>query len=242
MVWVPEFTELAEALGADLSALDDPAAGRLSGEAVPAWLAEQERWRVDRQASVTPVATTVTADRAVGEWVVSFLSPNRDRIDLPVAVAVEPGSDLPVRIYHSQWPLLGHHVVRPPLLDPDPNAHASDVVGDYKAALAAGDTGTVIACYEPDGYFREPSGAGYRYAGTAVLTDFYDQCFSAGGGIPLTLCRVTEDGVRTAIEFIADLWGSVDMPPQAGIAVYARGPTGRIASAHVYDDVDPPIE
>jgi hypothetical protein len=31
------------------------------------------------------------------------------------------------------------------------------------------------------------------------------------------------------------------MPHQAGIAVYERGRTGRIAEARIYDDVDPPL-
>jgi len=75
----------------------------------------------------------VVEGRAVGEWVVSLTGPDGDRIGLPVAVAVEPAADLPVRIYHSQWPLLGHHVVRPPLLEHDPAAHASDVGGGNDA-------------------------------------------------------------------------------------------------------------
>jgi hypothetical protein len=31
------------------------------------------------------------------------------------------------------------------------------------------------------------------------------------------------------------------MPPQAGIAVYERGPGGGLAAARIYDDVDPPL-
>jgi hypothetical protein len=31
------------------------------------------------------------------------------------------------------------------------------------------------------------------------------------------------------------------MPHQAGVAVYERGRTGRLAAARVYDDVDPPL-
>ena len=35
-------------------------------------------------------------------------------------------------------------------------------------------------------------------------------------------------------------WGSHDLPPQAGIGVYERGPDGLLAAARVYDDVEPP--
>ncbi|MFF4345970.1 nuclear transport factor 2 family protein [Streptomyces sp. NPDC001530] len=257
MVWIPQITDLADRLGAaDLAAalrdpseatvrvaLDDPGAGRISGVAVlAAWLAEQEKWRAERRVDIEPVATTVTEKRAVGEWVVHLNGPDGRRIGLPVAVAVEPASTLPVRIYHSRWPLLGHHVVRPPLLPHDPDAHASDVVGAYKAALGAGDTDGVVATFAADGYFREPSGDAYRYVGTHVLSDFYKGFFSAGGGIPLKLCTVTEDGTRSAFEYICDRWGDTDLPPQAGLAVYTRGADGLIAAAHVYDDVEGPVE
>jgi hypothetical protein len=37
-------------------------------------------------------------------------------------------------------------------------------------------------------------------------------------------------------------WGSHDLPPQAGIGVYERGPDGLLAAARVYDDVEAPGE
>jgi hypothetical protein len=36
-------------------------------------------------------------------------------------------------------------------------------------------------------------------------------------------------------------WGRTDLPPQAGLAVYVRGNTGKLASARMYDDADPPL-
>ena len=132
-----------------------------------------------------------------------------------------------VRVYHSQWPLLGHHVVRSPLLEKDPAVRESDVVGDYQRALAAGDAEAIVRTFEPDGCFREPAGDAYRVCGTDDLAPFFARFFSAGGGIILEHCTVTEDGIRTALEFNAVRWGGVDLPPQAGVAVYERGATGR---------------
>jgi hypothetical protein len=152
------------------------------------------------------------------------------------------GQETVVRIYHSQWPLLGHHRVRLPLLASDPTVTESDVVGEYQHALAAGDTAAIVATFEPDGCFREPAGPDHRVCGTRDLTAFYARFFSAGGGILLEHCTVTEDGVRTALEFNAVRWGGVALQPQAGIAVYERGATGRIAHARVYDDVEGPVE
>jgi hypothetical protein len=33
----------------------------------------------------------------------------------------------------------------------------------------------------------------------------------------------------------------VELPPEAGFAVYVRGESGRLAAARIYDDADPPI-
>ena len=71
---------------------------------------------------------------------------------------------------------------------------------------------------------------------------FFSLFFSAGGGIVLEHCTVTEDGVRTALEFNAIRWGGHDLPHQAGIAVYERGPTGKLHEARIYDDVEGPVE
>ena len=86
---------------------------------------------------------------------------------------------------------------------------------------------------------REPSGGPYTYRGEAHHT-IYDAMFANEGGIPLQFCTVTDDGTRCAIEYNAVLWGKDEIPPQAGIAVYERGPSGRLAAARIYDDVTPP--
>jgi hypothetical protein len=65
---------------------------------------------------------------------------------------------------------------------------------------------------------------------------------SAGGGIGLQHCAVTDDGVRCALEYNCVRWGRHDLPPQTGIAVYERGPDGLLAAARVYDDVRSPVE
>ena len=53
---------------------------------------------------------------------------------------------------------------------------------------------------------------------------FFGRCFSAGGGIALQNCAVTDDRGRCALEYNCVRWGSHDLQPQAGIGVYERGP------------------
>src|SRR5436305_1942966 len=117
---------------------------------------------------------------------------------------------------------------------------AGDVVGRYQAALEAGDTDAIVSTFAPDGYFREPIGPHYAHRGPGELRSFFRQCFSAGGGIGLQHCAVTDDGVRCALEYNCVRWGSHDLPPQAGLGVYERGPDGLLAAVRVYDDVEAP--
>ena len=252
MPWLDDFRLLVDPSGEPVSpstlAIDDPTAGRLEGAAaVQAYWSDSATWLRAREATSRPVATTIglgDAARRVGEYELDLTIDDR-RLTLPVAVVVEPQPDegpTEVRIYHSQWPLLGRHRVRPPLLAADPAVTESDVVGEYQAALAAGDAAKIVGTFEPDGCFREPSGPQYRVCGWRELDGFFARFFSAGGGIVLEHCTVTEDGVRTALEFNAVRWGGFDLPPQAGVAVYERGGTGRIAQARVYDDVEGPVE
>jgi hypothetical protein len=46
--------------------------------------------------------------------------------------------------------------------------------------------------------------------------------------------------VRCAIEYNVVRWSENEVPPQAGVAVYERGPSGRLAGGRIYDDVEPP--
>jgi hypothetical protein len=225
--------------------IDDPMAGRVEGSAaIRAFLAVDAGWMRERGGVAQVVATTLADHRCVGEYDVELMQAGVSFI-LPVAVAVEPDTArgaVAIRVYHSQWPLLGRHVLRPPLLARDPAVRESDVVGEYQAALAAGDAVRITATFEREGCFREPAGPQYRVCGTDALRPFFAGFFAVGGGIILEHCTVTEDGVRTALEFNAVRWGEHVMPHQAGIAIYERGASGKLADARVYDDVTPPFD
>jgi hypothetical protein len=113
-------------------------------------------------------------------------------------------------------------------------------VAEYQAALAAGDVDAIVAAFEPDGYAREPAGSHYVHEGRDGLRAFYELLFSNGGGIPLEHCAVIDDKRACALEYNIVRWGETELPPQAGVAVYVRGETGKLAAARIYDDVNRP--
>src|SRR5580700_5561419 len=60
----------------------------------------------------------------------------------------------------------------------------------------AGADKTIVGTFASDAYFREAIGQQYLHRGRDELTSFFSMCFSAGGGISLEGCAVTDDGVR----------------------------------------------
>jgi ketosteroid isomerase-like protein len=220
----------------------DPRAGEIRGHRqLRRFVGQNRSWLAERHARIETVASTCVGGRAVVE-LLAHLADDGGELAWPVAVVAESPDDSSVvfRIYCSQWPVDGRRHVRPPVLTPG-HAHLGDVVGRYQAALDAGDAEAVVNAFAPDGYFREPIGPPYTHRGTGELRSFFTTCFSTGGGIGLQHCAVTDDGMRCALEYNCIRWGSHDLPPQAGIGVYERGPDGLLAAARVYDDVEAPV-
>src|SRR5438034_483807 len=151
---------------ADQPRLDEPRSGRIEGaEAFIRWAAGTREWLLGADAAVRPVYLIVTPTRTVEEVAID-LTIDGERRELPVAIVADRNSRglTAIRVYHSLWPLIRGHAVRSPLLRPDPDLTAPDVVGDYQAALAAGDLEGILATYQDDAVVREPAGGPYVYA------------------------------------------------------------------------------
>jgi SnoaL-like domain len=224
--------------------LHHPVGGRVKGaRAFAAFVTRTNAWIKERNVSIEDVDHVITERRGVEE-VVLHLDGETGRVELPVAVAADRQADGRIdelRVYFSTWPLSGRHANRPPLLQADPELSEPTVVAEYQRALAAGDLDTIVDAFEPDGYAREPAGGHYIHRGPDGLRRFYELLFSNGGGIPLEHCALTDDTRACALEYNLVSWGQTELPPEAGIAVYVRGESGKLAAARIYDDSDPPL-
>jgi hypothetical protein len=224
--------------------LHHPVRGRVKGRyAFERYVSATNAWLSDSNAAIRNVNTITTARHEIAEAVVT-LDGGQGRIELPMALAVDRDSETRIgelRLYYSSWPLTGRHAVRPPVLQPKPDRREPDVVGDYQRALAAGDAEAVVAAFESDAVVREPAGGAYVHRGRDELAALFELFFSNGGGIALEHCLATDDGRACALEYNVVGWGRTELPPQAGIAVYVRGDSGKLACARIYDDCDPPL-
>jgi hypothetical protein len=224
--------------------LHDPLHGRVKGaRAFERYVTELRAFLGQHNMAFDAIEDVLTRERAIEE-VVLHLDGQAGRIEVPVAILADRGPDgrlLELRIYHSLWPVTGRHVHRPPMLQRDPDVRAPDVVGEYQRALAVGDVDAILETFEQDAYAREPSGGQYVYRGHEELRALYERLFSNGGGIPLEHCAMIDTGGACAIEYNIVTWGRTELPPEAGVVVYLRGESGKLAAARIYNDVDPPV-
>ena len=146
--------------------LHDPLHGRVRGaRELEAYVSELKAWLAQHNMSFEPVDDVITETRAFEE-VVLHLEGQAGRVDVPVAIVADRRSDgrlSELRVYHSMWPVSGHHVHRPPMLQRDPELRASDVVAEYQHALAAGDVDAMWRRSSPT-----PTPASPRAVGTST--------------------------------------------------------------------------
>jgi hypothetical protein len=223
--------------------LHHPVRGRIKGaRAFERYVNQTKAWLEERRGTVEDVNVIDTPRGGVEEVLVRLDSGGRG-VELPVAVAGEHDENhrfAEMRVYYSTAPLIGSHATRAPVLQLDPDLQVPDVVGEYQRALASGDIEAAVAAFEPDGYMREPAGPAHTHRGTDALRALYASFFSRGG-IALEHCALTDDERVCALEYNVLRWGEIELPPQAGIAVYVRGGSGKLAAARIYDDADPPL-
>src|ERR1700722_1905575 len=131
----------------------DPRAGEVRGRRpVREFVSQNELWLAGMNRRTQTVASTTADGKAVVELVVHLTQDGRE-VAWPVAVVAESHDDRSVvfRTYCSQWPLIGRHEVRPPILEPGAGPPPGGIVGQFWAALEAGDAGAGGRAFEAGG-------------------------------------------------------------------------------------------
>jgi len=219
----------------------DPRAGEVRGHRqLRQFVHRNQVWLAERCARIERVAATCVNGRAVVELLAHLTDGGRETV-WPVAVVAESPDDRSVvfRTYCSQLPVDQHRHIRPPILTAA-DAQPGDVVGRYITALQAGDTAAIVGTFAAEGYVREPVEA-RLHRGADELRAYFDRCFSAGGGVGLQHCAITDDGARCVLEYNCVNWGRHALAPQAGLGVYERSPEGLLAAVRLYDDIEAPV-
>ncbi|MDH4139987.1 MAG: nuclear transport factor 2 family protein [Coriobacteriia bacterium] len=216
--------------------VDSPLGGK---QQPPEWVAESRAWLEEHAARSSAVNTVATPERVAHECSLDvWFGGAKSELAVMLVADILDDEIRDLRVYHSTWPITGSHSVRAPLMDYDLVERPAEPVGAYHDALAAGDAEAVDRLFEPDGYVREPAGSAYSHVG-AGRTAWY-QAILGDGPLRLRLGTITDDGTTVVYEYMVESWGSARLPRQAGAAAYTRAPSGQLASARIYDDVDPP--
>ena len=221
----------------------DPKAGVILGHRnLRRFVRQNQAFLAERHAKTQTVAAICVPGRAVVELLVQLDADGR-QLTWPVAVVAESPDAMSVvfRTYCSRWPVDGRRYVRPPILGPR-QLEPGGIVGRYLAALEAGEIDAAVDSFAPGGYFREPIGSHSTHRGSTELRSFFARQFSAGGGIGLEHCAMTDDSLHCALEYNCHRWGDHSLTPQAGLAVYERAPDGLLAAVRTYDDIEPPFD
>ena len=221
--------------------IEDPRAGTIRGHRrLREFVRKNATWLAGLHATTETIASTSVDRRAVVE-LLARLDDSGQPTPWPIAVVAESPNDRSVmfRTYCSQMPVDGRHHVRPPIMEPG-DEPPEGVISRYFAALLAGDVEAAVKTFTADGYLREAIGRNALHRGTEALRSYYSKCFSAGGGIELECCRVTDDDHRCAVEYNLARWGRRGLPLQAGIAVFERDSAGLLSAVRIYDDVEAP--
>jgi hypothetical protein len=176
----------------------DPLRGRVKGVAAfRAFVTETSAWLRQHDASVEDVEHVILAQHGFEEVVV-HLGGDRGPVALPVAVVADRRPDgriEEVRVYFTHEPLVGTHLSRPPLLQPDaalrvPDSVVADLRANYEPLVSRGDISLEACELVDDG---RACALEYNVLGYGVPPRAGIGVFVRGEGDRLAAARVYDD-------------------------------------------------
>jgi hypothetical protein len=218
-----------------------PLNGKISGrKKIKNYFIKQKIWLNIKKAKIDMINTIDINKRIIIEFVI-FYNKGIEVIELPIVAVldIDNNSIISIRIYHSTWPINKSHSVIKPILEPEHDLDEPDIIKLYMQGIKNADKEFVLSLFEERAYIQEPSGSKFIHKGKTGLEKFYSNALDKGG-VNLKHCTATFDGRHFAVEYVFDEWGNKKFEPQAGIAIYEIGETGKIAAVRIYDDATPP--
>ena len=225
----------------DNSIMYTPLDGKIIGrDNIKKYILRQKEWLNTKKAKVEVINSIDITNRIIIEFII-YLNKDDKEIELPIVAVLDIENYFisSIRIYHSTWPLTGKHIVIKPILEPEDHLDEPDIISLYMEGIKNADKEFVLSLFEDKAYIQEPSGSKFRHYGKAGREKFYSYALDKGG-VPLKHCTATFDGKHFAVEYVFDEWGDNKFEPQAGIAIYEIGESGKIAAVRIYDDASPP--
>ncbi|MCH8905690.1 MAG: hypothetical protein IH840_01265 [Candidatus Heimdallarchaeota archaeon] len=203
------------------------------------FISQQTQWVAENVVNLDVFNVIKSESQIVVEFILYLKG---GEIDLPVALWAKgtPTKPESMRIYHSTWPMTRSHRIRSPIVESNNELEEPLALEVYMNALFEGDSEAILEQFTKDGYVREPSGSKFKHQGAAKRRKFYLGALK-NGGITLTPCSVTFNGVSCAVEYICSKWGQFQIDPQAGLAVYDIVDEHSLSAARIYDDINPPL-
>jgi hypothetical protein len=237
---------LAQRLG-DRATIDDPLFGRASGMAeIAPRLAEIASWLALHDAAFDHFGFVTGSDRDVTEGSLA-LTVNGARVRVPVGVVAERRREREVelRVYYATRALRKAHVPRRELLPGDDRTAVPPPIAAHLEALARGDIAGVVSSFERGATVRGADGETHAKLepGGGPLGAYYDRLLGGEGGaesrgLQLLKNARADDGRTCALEYTVVRFRGVEVPAQAGLAVYERGESGLLRTVRVYDELE----
>ena len=226
------------ALFAGEPSIDDPATGRIQGEAsLPEHVGKMHDALGTRARHYVPIALVQTPERTVATGRIALAEAGSVAM-LPVASVWDRdanGGFTALRAYYSLGVLTGRRGERAPVLSPAEGLALPDVIATHLSALAADDVQALVGTY--DQQCLAPLGLILMDPEDKVRGE-YGAMLGQDGGITLQPCTVTATNEACAVEYVTTRWDGSEVPPQAGMALFELR-DGRICQVHVFADLGP---
>lgn len=238
--WKGENTEVSDQLN-DNVVFDTPKSGRVEGKHKVTEALMEFKSNIANQTNGLEIWNILNdgSDFIAAEVYLNLIDKSYPTLPIAVAANVEKGKISGLRIYHSNWALLGKHELRKSLFPETQIANLPDYIAAYHQLLLDGDANKAVNLLRQDATLREPSGDLHGHGSKDTVKDFFTFAFN-DGPVKVNFHTFAEKDGLCAAEYTCYYWGNQAIPPQAGMEFWELDKDKKIKAVRIYDDVHKP--